>query len=217
MTGYFATRREIDADIYLPADLYRRNAKGIAGYLFNGAMARGRCGYWRGRFRRWRRTVARLTTGVVFKFPIAEVDDLNTLSPKLDPSQIYNARAMVAAFTRATAPQRRIYLTEGYNEDEMVRNFERDAIALIEQHPDVTFDIYFTPYSILQFVAMRDFSPATLEIAYRANSYMLRRLAQFPNVKVYDFRDAKGDHARSQQLFRHDPSIAGDRSEGAGD
>src|SRR4029077_4969146 len=30
----------IDQGIYLPADLYRRNAKGIASYLFSGAMAR---------------------------------------------------------------------------------------------------------------------------------------------------------------------------------
>ena len=36
----FRDAPEIDADIYLPADLYRRNAKGIAGYLFSGAMAR---------------------------------------------------------------------------------------------------------------------------------------------------------------------------------
>ncbi len=31
---------EIDADIYFPADLYRGNAKGLANYLFSGAMAR---------------------------------------------------------------------------------------------------------------------------------------------------------------------------------
>ena len=48
----------------------------------------------------------------------------------------------------------------------MVRNFERDAIGLIEKNPDVKFDIYFPPYSILQFVAMRDASPATLKIVY---------------------------------------------------
>ena len=30
----------IDQDTYLPADLYRRNGKGIAEYLFSGAMAR---------------------------------------------------------------------------------------------------------------------------------------------------------------------------------
>ena len=39
---------EIDFDIYVPADLYRRNAKGIAGYLFSGAMARELLWIWRG-------------------------------------------------------------------------------------------------------------------------------------------------------------------------
>ena len=46
----------------------------------------------------------------------------------------------------------------------MLRHFERDAVGLITRHPDVTFDIYLPPYSILQFVAMRDASPATLKI-----------------------------------------------------
>src|SRR5207244_6906039 len=36
----FRDAPDIDHDIYLPADLYRRNAKGIAEYLFSGAMAR---------------------------------------------------------------------------------------------------------------------------------------------------------------------------------
>src|SRR5258708_5245519 len=36
----FRDAPDIDSDIYLPADLYRRNTKGIAGYLFSGAMAR---------------------------------------------------------------------------------------------------------------------------------------------------------------------------------
>ena len=31
---------DIDANAHLPADLYRRNVRGIAGYLFSGAMAR---------------------------------------------------------------------------------------------------------------------------------------------------------------------------------
>ena len=72
----------------------------------------------------------------------------------------------MAAFARITDPVRSGYLAEGYNYDAMVRNFERDAIGLIEKNPDVKFDIYFPPYSILQFVAMRDASPATLKIVY---------------------------------------------------
>ena len=58
------------------------------------------------------------------------------------------------------------YLADGYDYDAMVGHFERDAVGLIARHPDVTFDIYFPPYSILQFVAMRDASPATLKIVY---------------------------------------------------
>jgi hypothetical protein len=206
----FRDAAEIDSDIYLPADLYRRNAKGIAGYLFSGSMARESLWILARSIPPLQNIVARLTTGVVFKFSYADIDDVNTLSPKLDPSQIYNTRAMLAAFTRATAPQRRIYLTEGYNNDEMVRNLERDAIGLIEKYPDVEFDIYFPPYSILQFVAMRDFSPATLQIVYKANSYLLRRLSQLPNVKVYDFREAKEithDLNNYSDIIHHSPEV----------
>jgi hypothetical protein len=200
----------IDADIYLPADLYRRNARGIAGYLFSGSMARESLWILARSIPPLENTVARLTTGALFKFPYADVDDVNTLSPKLDPAQIYNANAMLAAFTRGTAPQRRIYLAEGYDTDAMIRSFERDAIGLIEKYPAVEFDIYFPPYSILQFVAMRDFSPATLQIVYKANGAMLRRLAQFPNVKVYDFREAKEithDLNNYSDIIHHSPAI----------
>jgi hypothetical protein len=206
----FRDAPDVDADIYLPADLYRRNARGIASYLFSGAMARESLWILARSIPLLEKTVARLTTGVVFKFSYADVDDVNTLSPKLDPAQIYNTRAMRAAFTRAIAPVRNMYLAEGYNNDEMVRNFERDAIGLIEKYPDVEFDIYFPPYSILQFVAMRDFSPATLQIVYQANSYLLRRLSQFSNVKVYDFREAKEithDLNNYSDMIHHSPAV----------
>src|ERR1700752_2341663 len=36
----FTNADEIDKDIWMPADLYRRNARGIASYLFNGPMTR---------------------------------------------------------------------------------------------------------------------------------------------------------------------------------
>ena len=48
----FRDAPDIDSGIYLPADLYRRNAKGIAGYLLSGAMARESRGSWRARFGR---------------------------------------------------------------------------------------------------------------------------------------------------------------------
>ena len=36
----FRDTPDVDKDVYLPVDLYRRNARGIAGYLLSGAMAR---------------------------------------------------------------------------------------------------------------------------------------------------------------------------------
>jgi hypothetical protein len=206
----FRDAPEIDRDIYLPADLYRRSAKGIASYLFSGAMARESLWILARSIPPLEPLVARLTTGVVFKFPISRVDDINTLRPDFDVAGFYNAKQALAAFTRMTDPVRSANLAEGYDYDAMVRTFERDAIGLIENNPDVRFDLYFPPYSILQFVAMRDASPATLKTAYDFSAYAFRRLMQFPNVRLHDFRIAKEithDLGNYGDVIHHSPAI----------
>src|ERR1700730_12721260 len=109
---------------------------------------------------------ARLTTGVLFKFPIANVDDINALHPRFDVAGFYNERNALAAFRRVTASVRSRYLAEGFDYDAMVRHFEHDAIGLIAGNPDIKFDIYFPPYSILQFVAMPDAAAPTRKVVY---------------------------------------------------
>ena len=206
----FRDASEIDADIYVPADLYRRNAKGIASYLFSGAMARESLWILARAIPPLEPIIARLTNGVMFKFPISRVDDINTLRPDFDVGGFYNAQSAVAAFRRLTDPARSGSIAEGYNYDAMVRNFERDAVALIENNPHVTFDIYFAPYSILHFVAMRDASPATLKIAYDFVAYAFPRLLQFPNVRLHDFRDVKDvthDLGNYGDVIHHSPAI----------
>src|SRR6202790_2056112 len=42
---------DIDSDLYIPADLYRRNMKGLAGYLLSGATARESAGIMAGSIR----------------------------------------------------------------------------------------------------------------------------------------------------------------------
>jgi hypothetical protein len=182
---------DIDSDIYVPADLYRRNIRGVAGYLFSGAMARESVWILARSIKPFEPVVARLTTGVVFKFSIPLVDDINVLRSDFDVSEAYNAKKAVASFEHITDPARGVFLAAGYNYEAMVRNFERDAVDLIAKNPDVKFDIYFPPYSILQWIAMRDASPATLKIVYDFSTYVSRRLAQFSNVSLYDFREAK--------------------------
>lgn len=154
--------------------------------------------------------MAWLTTGVIFKFPITAVDDLNVLDPRFDVAGFYNAKNAVAAFHRITDPVRSRRLAKGYDYAALVRNFEQDAIGLIAKNPDVTFDIFFPPYSVLQFVSMRDASPATLKIAYDFSAYAAPRLLQFPNVRLHDFRAAKEithDLNNYGDVVHHSPAV----------
>jgi hypothetical protein len=206
----FGDAPEIDQDVYLPANLYRRDVRGIAGYLFSGAMARESLWMLARSTKPLEKTVARLTSGVLIKFPIPRVDEINILRPDFDVSAAYNAKKAVASFTDITGSARRAPLAAGYDYAAMVRNFEQDAVNLIANHPEVKFDIYFPPYSILQWVAMRDASPATLKIVYDFSTYAAKRLAQFTNASLYDFREAKDithDLSNYADVIHHSPTI----------
>ena len=182
---------DIDSNIYLPADLYRGNARGVAGYLLSGRMARESAWIMARSIPPLEPVVARLTSEAMFKFPISSVDDINALRPDFDLAAAYNAKKAIAAFRYITDPVRRKYLADDTDYDMKVRVFERDAIGLISGHPEVTFDIYLPPYSILQWVAMRDASPGTLKRVYDFSAYSCRRLTAFPNVRLHDFREVR--------------------------
>ena len=154
--------------------------------------------------------VARLATEELSRFTIARVDDINALRPDFDLREAYNAKRALAAFAHITAPVRSSYLAEGADYAAMVRNFERDAVGLIARNPDVKFDVYFPPYSILQFVAMRDASPATLKIVYDFSDHLARRLVQFPNVRLFDFRavqDVTHNLGNYGDVIHHSPEV----------
>jgi hypothetical protein len=206
----FRDAPDIDNDQYMPADLYRRNLKGVAGYLFSGAMAKESLWLLARSIAPLRPVTSRLTSGVLFKFPLSSVEDINVLPPEFDVPATYNAKRLSASFRRITDPGHRAYLAEGYDYHEMVGHFERDAVRLIEQHPDVRFDIYLPPYSILQFIAMRDASPATLKTVYDFSAYAGKRLTALANVRFFDFRavkDVTHDHDNYSDVLHHSPAI----------
>jgi hypothetical protein len=206
----FRNALDVDKDIRIPADLYRRNIRGIAGYLFSGAMARESLWIALRSIPPLQPIVARLTTGVMFNFSTADVDDISALHPRFDVAGFYNAKNAFAAYRRLTAPGNSHLLSEGRDYDALIRNFEMDAIGLIAKNPGVRFDIFFPPYSILQFVAMRDASPKTLKIIYDFSTYAAPRLLQFPNVTLSDFRLAQEithDLGNYGDLVHHSPAV----------
>ena len=202
---------DIDSDLYIPADLYRRNVKGLAGYLLSGAMARESAWIMARSIPPLEPMVARLTNEVIFKFPLSRVDDINALRSDLDVAAAYNAKRALAAFRRITDPVRSKYLADDTDYNMKVRVFERDAIGLIAGNPDVTFDIYMPPYSILQWVAIRDAAPSgTLNRVYDFSAYFCRRLAAFPNVRLHDFRsvsEVTHDLNNYTDVIHHSPAV----------
>jgi hypothetical protein len=206
----FPDAPDIDSNAFVPANLYRRNIRGFASYLFSGAMARESAWILARSIPLIEKPVAWLTTGVIFKFPLANVDDINVLRPDFDVAEAYNSKKAMAAFRHITDPVRRAFLADGIGYDMRVRNFERDMAALIAANPDVTFEIYFPPYSILQWVAMRDASPGTFDQIYKFTAYVSRRLTSFPNVQLFDFREAKDvthDLNNYADVIHHSPAI----------
>jgi hypothetical protein len=200
---------EIDANTHLPADLYRGNAKGVATYLVSGAMARESAWIMARSIPRLEPLITRLTSEAIFKFPISGVDDINTLPADDDVGAIYNSKRAMAAFRYITDPVRSKYLLDDTDYDMKVRVFERDAIGLIGANPDVTFDIYLPPYSILQWVALRDTSSETLKSVFAFSAYFCRRLMDFPNVRLFDFRasDVTHDLNNYSDVIHHSPDV----------
>jgi len=206
----FHDASEIDANVNLPADLYRGNAKGVASYLLSGAMAREALWIAARSIPPLEPVIAPLTSEAIFKFPLRSVDDINTLQPGDDVSAIYNSKRALAAFRYITDPVRSKYLLDDTDYDMKVRVFERDAIGLIGANPDVTFDVYLPPYSILQWVALRDTSPETLKSVFAFSAYFCRRLMDFPNVRLFDFRavkDVTHDLNNYSDVIHHSPAI----------
>jgi hypothetical protein len=201
---------DIDSNAYLPADIYRRNTKGLASYLLSGAMAREAAWMAARSIPSLEPVLAPLTNEALFKFPLSNVDDINTLQASDDVGAIYNAKRAMAAFRYITDPVRSKYLLDDTDYNTKVRVFERDAIGLFTANPDVTFDIYLPPYSILQWVALRETSPETLKSVYAFSAYFCRRLMDFPNVRLFDFRavnEVTHDLNNYSDVIHHSPEI----------
>lgn len=206
----FVDAADIEVDPYLSVDLYRGTARGMASYVFSAAMAKESLFAVLRSIPPLQQPLTRAAPFLPVKFALSEVDDIYALPRNFDIARDYNAKKTLAAFAYITSPVRSRFLGEGYGYEAMVRHFERDAVALITRHPDVSFDIYFPPYSILQFVAMRDASPGTLKIVTDLTAHIAQRLTQLPNVHLYDFRAVKAvthDLDNYGDVIHHSPVV----------
>jgi hypothetical protein len=181
-------RNSEEVDKYLPVDLYRITPKGIAGYLFN--LNNAMESLWIV-LRLWRRMerpahAFNIITGYP-TFNDTSVIDLHAFPAREVPSSVFTAAHAKRAFELSLKSPGQV--SSGLDFEAMVRNFDCDALRLLEDNPDTPFVVYFPPSSILNWVAMREVAPQALQAVYRFNEYQLQRLSLLPNVTVYDFRD----------------------------
>lgn len=206
----FIDAPDIETDPYLSVDLYRGTTKGIVSYLFSAAMAKESVFALLCSLPPLREPLRRAAPYLPVKFALSDIDDIYALPRDFDVARDYNAKKTLAAFAHITSPARSRFLGEGYGYAAMARHFERDAAGLIARHPDVTFDVYFPPYSILQFVAMRDASPETLKIVTGLTAHIAQRLTQLPNVRLHDFRALRQvthDLNNYGDVIHHSPAV----------
>ena len=206
----FVDAADIEADPYFSVDLYRRTVKGISSYLFSAATTKESLFALLRSIPPLRDPLTRAAPYLPVKFALPEADDIYALPRDFDVARGYNAGRARAAFAYITDPVRSRFLSEGYGYAAMVRNFEQDAVGLIARHPDVTFDVYFPPYSILQFVAMRDAAPATLKLVYDLTAVIAERLTKLPNVRLHDFRairEVTHDLDNYGDVIHHSPLV----------
>ena len=69
--------------------------------------------------------------------------------------------------------------------DSMKRNLEVNVMPLVERHPEVTYNFFYPPYSILFWTV----TPYPLETLLEFKRYVFMRTRGLPNVKVFDFQD----------------------------
>lgn len=177
-------RNSAPPDDTIQTGLYSRSFSGLGGYLLGLSTTKESVGIVLRLVPPLQKLVHGAAALQIIKFYTQDVDDIGTL-PDAHRS-LYNRDSALRSFDHYRRYPAEI--SAGYDLPSMKRNFESDAISLIRDHPDVRFRIYFPPYSILQFVAMRDYAPGTLDVALQFSAYATQRLLEFPNVSVADFR-----------------------------
>jgi hypothetical protein len=68
------------------------------------------------------------------------------------------------------------------------QNFNTYVLSLVEQYPDVAFNFYYPPYSILRQRVWKDTNNLRYDNQMTMRNWMFRQLDQYRNTRVYDFQ-----------------------------
>jgi len=78
---------------------------------------------------------------------------------------------------------------EKYFESELLDNLELNILPMIEEHPEIEFNFFMVPYSILYWYLAK--SDGTLDARIYNDRIVMGKILDHDNVKVYFFQDEK--------------------------
>ncbi|MDD3369708.1 MAG: hypothetical protein PHP50_12655 [Lachnospiraceae bacterium] len=67
----------------------------------------------------------------------------------------------------------------------IIGTIEKVLTPVVEEHPDVTFYLFFTPYSIVSFDEL--YRDGRMEEQFKAEEMVAKALLQYDNVRLYEF------------------------------
>lgn len=92
----------------------------------------------------------------------------------------------------------------GLNEetlDVVQKSFNDNILSLVKAYPDVEFDFYYPPYSVLRQVVWYNTNPGRFDNQLQMRKWMYEQFAKLPNVKLYDFQ-AEDDWTYDLDLYK---------------
>ena len=69
----------------------------------------------------------------------------------------------------------------------MDRNLEKNVIAVIENNPDITFYLFFPPYSICWWDSLNQYGVDVLKRRIDMEQYAIEKLLRYENVRLFSF------------------------------
>ncbi len=77
---------------------------------------------------------------------------------------------------------------EDFAPEKLRRSFEENYLRQIREHPDVTFELWFPPFSIARHAVLRETAPAVWDGMFHWKEDVLRAITGLPNVRLHDFQ-----------------------------
>jgi hypothetical protein len=79
-----------------------------------------------------------------------------------------------------------------FTREKLTRSFEENVLRPIRSHPEVTFDLWFPPFSVAREALLNETAPGVWNSMFHWKEDIVREAGALPNVRLHDFEGLPG-------------------------